>query len=183
MNLAIDSLNDMVSGTDKAAAYIRAVTKLGHLDSGVVFEEYATVVGETMASQSRTLMEMSTPVTQIWDGVLMLPVVGIIDSKRAQDIMDAMLKAIEETKARNFIFDISGVAVVDTAVANYIIKITKATALMGCECVISGVSPAIAQTIVDLGIDVGKVRTTANLKDALSGSFRRLGVKLTSANG
>jgi rsbT co-antagonist protein RsbR len=182
MNMALDCLVDMVAESENRSELIRSMTKLTHLDSGVVFQEYAAVVGEAMASQSKTLMEMSTPVTQIWDGVLMLPVVGIIDSKRAQDIMNAMLRAIEETKARNFIFDISGVAVVDTAVANYIIKITKATALMGCECVISGVSPAIAQTIVELGIDVGTVRTTANLKDALSGSFRRLGVRLVTGS-
>jgi rsbT co-antagonist protein RsbR len=108
----------------------------------------------------------------------MLPVVGIIDSKRAQDIMHAMLSMIRETKAKVFILDISGVAVVDTAVANHLIKITKATRLMGCECTISGVSPSIAETVVELGIDVGNVSTTASLQDALVFAFAKTGAEI-----
>jgi rsbT co-antagonist protein RsbR len=127
-------------------------------------------------------MEMSTPVTQIWDGVLFLPIVGIIDSKRAQDIMGSTLSKIAQSQARAFIMDISGVAVVDTAVANYLIKVTKATRLMGCETTISGVSPAIARTIVDLGIDVGTVKTTATMQDALADTFSGLGVSLTKGS-
>jgi len=123
-------------------------------------------------------MEMSTPVTQIWEGVLFLPIVGIVDSKRAQEIMNAALTMISQTQSRTFIMDISGVAVVDTAVANYLIKVTKATRLMGCECTISGLSPAIAQTIVELGIDVGKVTTTATMQDALVNAFQRLNLNL-----
>jgi len=113
----------------------------------------------------------------------MLPVVGIIDSRRAQDIMAAMLAKIAETRSRVIILDISGVAVVDTAVANHLIKITKATRLMGCECTISGVSPAIAQTIVELGIDVGDVKTTATLQDSLVDAFKRTGTVLQDARG
>jgi rsbT co-antagonist protein RsbR len=127
---------------------------------------------------NRSLMEMSTPVTQVWDKLLLLPLVGIIDTKRARDIMSAMLSEISETRARVFILDISGVGVVDTAVANHLIQITKATSLMGCECIVSGVSPAIAQTIVELGIDVGSVQTTATMQDALVGAFRHLGAEI-----
>ena len=144
----------------------------------IIIQSYEQLSNETIAAQSKALMEMSTPVTQIWNGILLLPVVGIIDSKRAQDIMNATLKKISETQARSFILDISGVAVVDTAVANHLIKITKATRLMGCESTISGVSPAIAQTIVDLGIDVGKIKTTANMKAALAGAFEKLGMEI-----
>jgi rsbT co-antagonist protein RsbR len=157
-------------------AVVRAVTKLVHLDTGLVVETYSLITSEAMAAQSRSLMEMSTPVTQIWEGVLFLPIVGIVDSKRAQEIMNATLAKIAQTQSRAFIMDISGVAVVDTAVANYLIKVTKATRLMGCECTISGVSPAIAQTIVELGIDVGKVKTTATMQDALVDAFQRLGL-------
>ena len=92
--------------------------------------------------------------------------------------MNAVLAEIAKTQARVFIMDISGVAVVDTAVANHLIKITKATRLMGCSCTISGVSPAIAQTIVELGIEVGSVKTTATMKDALSDAFNRLGMEI-----
>ncbi len=130
-------------------------------------------------SQHRAIMEMSTPVTAIWNDILLLPIVGFIDSQRAQDVMSAILSKIDETRARVFIMDISGVAVVDTAVANHLIKITKATRLMGCECMISGLSPAIAQTIVDLGIETGDVRTTATLRDALQGAFASIGVEVT----
>ncbi|MCR9255289.1 MAG: PAS domain S-box protein [Alphaproteobacteria bacterium] len=136
---------------------------------------------EKIEAQHRAIMEMSTPVTAIWNDILLLPIVGFIDSQRAQDVMSAILSKIDETRARVFILDISGVAVVDTAVANHLIKITKATRLMGCECMISGLSPAIAQTIVDLGIETGGVRTTATLRDALEAAFTSIGVSVSKA--
>jgi rsbT co-antagonist protein RsbR len=160
------------------AQLVSALTRKIHLDTAVVVQAYSDYVAQAMAAQSKALMEMSTPVTQLWTGILMLPVVGIIDSKRAQDVMNAMLTSIAESQARNFILDISGVAVVDTAVANHLIKITKASALMGCSCIISGISPAIAQTIVELGIEVGTVETTATMKDALASAFIKLGLRL-----
>lgn len=154
------------------AAAVLALNKVSSMDTALVVDTYARISNEAAAAQSNALMEMSTPVTQIWEGILLLPLVGLIDSKRAQDIMDASLAKIADTQARIFILDISGVGVVDTAVANYLIKVTKATRLMGCESTISGVSPAIAQTITELGIDVGNVRTTANMRDALSEAFK-----------
>jgi rsbT co-antagonist protein RsbR len=157
----------------------QAIGKLLNLDVGIVVETYTRIEKETIEAQSRSLMEMSTPVTEIWNGILLLPLVGIIDSKRAQDIMNAALSKISESHARIFILDISGVGVVDTAVANHLVKITKATRLMGCESTISGVSPAIAQTIVELGIDVGTVKTTATMRDALADAFENLGMQLT----
>ena len=155
-----------------------AISRRMHLDMGVVIEAYASLSNQTLSSQTRSLMEMSTPVTQIWSGMLLLPVVGIIDSQRAQDIMTATLEKISVTQSKIFILDISGVGVVDTAVANHLIKVTKATKLMGCESIISGVSPAIAETMVELGIEVGHVRTTAKLMDALETAFRLLGLSI-----
>ena len=160
-----------------------SVTKLLHLDTAVVVETYNHLVEETLTAQAKSLMEMSTPVTQIWSGILLLPIVGIIDSKRARDIMNATLAKIGDTQARIFILDISGVGVVDTAVANHLIKITRATRLMGCDCTISGVSPSIAQTIVDLGIDVGRIKTTSTMKDALADAFHRVGMEITTVAG
>jgi rsbT co-antagonist protein RsbR len=151
------------------------------LEVSIIVGTYTRIEKETIAAQGRALMEMSTPVTEIWSDVLLLPLVGIIDSKRAQDVMDTTLKKISDTHARIFILDISGVGVVDTAVANHLIKITKATRLMGCESTISGVSPAIAQTIVELGIDVGTVKTTVTMKDALGDAFATLGTRITEA--
>jgi rsbT co-antagonist protein RsbR len=165
----------------KRAQIEESVSKLLHLDTAIVVETYNLMVEETLTAQAKSLMEMSTPVTQIWSGILLLPIVGIIDSKRARDIMNATLAKIGETQARIFILDISGVGVVDTAVANHLIKITRATRLMGCDCTISGVSPSIAQTIVDLGIDVGRIKTTSTMKDALADAFHRVGMQITQA--
>jgi rsbT co-antagonist protein RsbR len=162
------TLYDSEMEADDYAAGVIALHKVASMDTALVVDTYARISNEAAVAQSKAIMEMSTPVTQIWEGILLLPLVGLIDSKRAQDIMDASLAKIAESQARIFILDISGVGVVDTAVANYLIKVTKATRLMGCESTISGVSPAIAQTITELGIDVGDVRTTANMRDALS---------------
>jgi len=123
----------------------------------------------------RTLQEMSTPVMPIWDAILLLPLVGVVDSARTDDVMRKSLERISETRSKVFILDISGVPAVDTAVANQLLKITKATLLMGCETIISGLSPAIARTMVDLGVDVGEVRTTATLRDAFAISLRKVG--------
>jgi rsbT co-antagonist protein RsbR len=157
---------------------LRSVTKLMHLDTAIVCEAYTEAVNETLSAHSKALMEMATPVTEVWSGILLMPIVGIIDSKRAQEIMTNALARVADSRARVFILDIGGVAVVDTAVANHLIKITKATGLMGCECTISGVSPAIAQTMVELGIDVGDVKTTAGLSDALPDAFRKIGLEI-----
>jgi len=160
------------------AAEVESMTKLMHLDTAIVVEQFTKVSNQIISQQGQALIEMSTPVTAIWEDILMLPIVGIIDSKRAMDIMNAMLSKIAETRSKVIILDISGVGVVDTAVANHLIKITKATKLMGCACTISGVSPAIAQTIVELGIEVGDMQTTATLRDALEAAFRQTGVAL-----
>lgn len=122
----------------------------------------------------RALQAMATPVTPIWDGVLLLPLVGIVDSTRTDDAMKTTLDKISSTGAKMFILDISGVPSVDTAVANQLIKITKATKIMGCETIVSGVSSAIAHTIVELGIDIGEMLTTSSLRDAVSISLDRV---------
>ena len=127
----------------------------------------------------RTLQEMSTPVTPIWDGILLLPLVGVVDSTRTDDVMRKTLNRISEHQSKIFILDISGVPTVDTAVANQLVKITKATRFMGCETIISGLSASIAHTMVDLGVDVGEVRTTSTLRDAF-----RIGLQqVTAFNG
>jgi rsbT co-antagonist protein RsbR len=172
MNMFQELFSEVVRDGDfeegERQATIDSVSKLLHFDTAIVVDTYNRLVEQTLTAQSRALMEMSTPVTEIWEGLLFLPIVGIIDSRRSRDIMNATLSKIADTQARVFILDISGVGVVDTAVANHLIKITRATKLMGCETTISGVSPAIAQTIVDLGIDVGEVKTTATMRDALA---------------
>lgn len=160
------------------AASYESIVKLCHFDTAIVVDTFSRRTSAIIRDQHDAMLEMSTPVTEVWDDVLMLPIVGMIDSKRAQDIMAAVLSKIGETHARSLILDISGVAVMDTAVANHLIKISKASKLMGSTCIISGVSPAIAQTLIELGIDVGDIRTTATLRDALMAALHEAGVEV-----
>jgi len=160
---------------------IRSCIKLIQLDASLVVESYSKLTNQRFSEQAQAMMEMSTPVTSLWDHILMLPVVGIIDSRRAANMMSSVLHKIAETRAKVFIIDIGGVSVVDTAVANHLIKITQAARLMGCMCLLSGVSPAIAQTTIELGIDVGNVVTRATMRDALDEAFRLIKVKVTDA--
>ena len=165
--------------------HIKALTILAkkiHLDMFIVSDTYNAITNKKISDQNRALMEMSTPVTSIWEGVLLLPIVGILDSKRTQDMMDSILEKISRTQAVVTLLDISGVAIVDTAVANHLIKVTKSTRLMGCETIISGISPSIAHTIVDLGIEVGEMRTTATLRDALLMALEKCGHEFDSTN-
>jgi PAS domain S-box-containing protein len=137
--------------------------------------KFASDITLEVQRRSLAMLEMSTPVTKIWDGVLFAPIVGIVDSKRSLDIMNKALHSIADSRAETLLLDISGVAVVDTAVANHLIKIAKAAVLMGCKTVISGISPAIAQTIAELGIDLGTIQTTSTIESALRSSITRPG--------
>lgn len=159
---------------------IISFTKLLHLDTNVVVESYNQMISKQILDQRQAILEMATPVTSIWKDILLLPIVGFIDSKRATEIMTGVLEKIAEVRAKVLILDISGVAVVDSAVANHLVRITKAAKLMGCEAMISGLSPAVAQTMVTLGLDVERINTTNTLQDALEQALRRTGITLTS---
>jgi rsbT co-antagonist protein RsbR len=137
---------------------------------------------EKMREQSRTIMDISTPVIKLWDRILILPIVGVVDSYRAQQMMDTMLNKLKDTGSKIIILDIQGVAAVDTAVANHLIKIAKATRLMGCRCIISGISPSVAQTLVQLGIDLGTIMTNSDLQEALADAFHLLDIKVLQNN-
>jgi rsbT co-antagonist protein RsbR len=159
----------MASGlpADRRRPAVRAFNKLLALDTFVTSDQIAQFAKRRVMESGKAMLAMSTPVTSIWDGILLLPLVGIVDSQRTQDIMEKSLSRIAESRARVFVMDISGVVTVDTAVANNFIRITQATRLMGCDCIISGISPSVARTLVELGANVGEVRTTATLRDAL----------------
>jgi rsbT co-antagonist protein RsbR len=157
-------------------ATIGSIGKLMFLDTCIVIEEIARINREKISVSTRALMEMSTPVTPIWEGILLLPLLGILDSQRTQDVMTKTLARIAESRAKVLVMDISGVSAMDTAVANQLLKITKATQLMGCETILSGLSPSIARTLVDLGVNVGEVRTTATLRDSFELALRATGV-------
>ena len=130
------------------------------------------------AKQAALIMEMSTPVMRLLDNILLLPIIGMVDSKRVQLIMETALQNILDYQARVIILDVQGVPAIDSAVANHIIKITKATKLMGCTCIVTGVSPEIAQALVNLGIDLGDILTQSTLKDGVNSSLKILGLEL-----
>ncbi|MBW1799828.1 MAG: STAS domain-containing protein [Deltaproteobacteria bacterium] len=123
--------------------------------------------------------ETKVPINKLWDRMLMLSIIGILDSARTQMLMEDMLNAIHAAEAKVIVVDIQGVAVVDSAVANHLMKITKATRLMGCVCIISGISPAVSQTIVNLGIELESTLTTSTLQEALELAFSKLGYAVT----
>ncbi|MET0611089.1 STAS domain-containing protein [Pseudomonas caspiana] len=131
--------------------------------------------------QQEELLELSTPVVKLWDGVLALPMIGTLDSQRTQVVMESLLQRIVDTGSEIAIIDITGVPTVDTLVAQHLLKTVTAIRLMGADCIISGVRPQIAQTIVHLGLDLQGVVTKANLADALALSLKRLGLTVTKA--
>jgi rsbT co-antagonist protein RsbR len=132
-----------------------------------------------IARQQEDMLELSTPVVKLWDGVLALPLIGTLDSSRTQVVMENLLQNIVETGSDIAIIDITGVPTVDTLVAQHLLKTVAAAKLMGAECIISGIRPQIAQTVVHLGIALGDVATKATLADAFREALRRLGTDLT----
>jgi len=147
------------------------------LDSlGLITAEAFQKSREDMISrQQAELLELSTPVVQLWDGVLALPLIGTLDSSRTQVVMQNLLDAIVKTRSDFAIIDITGVPVVDTLVAQHLLKTVAAARLMGAECMISGIRPQIAQTIIHLGVDLTGVVTKATLADAFGIAMRRIG--------
>lgn len=134
---------------------------------------------EVISRQQQELLELSTPVVKLWDGILALPMIGTLDSARTQVVMESLLQKIVETESQIAIIDITGVPTVDTLVAQHLLKTVTALRLMGADCIISGVRPQIAQTIVHLGVDLQGVTTKANLADALALALKRTGVAFT----
>jgi rsbT co-antagonist protein RsbR len=130
---------------------------------------------EVINRQQQEMLELSTPVVKLWDGVLAIPMIGTLDSARTQLVMESLLQKIVEDGAQIAIIDITGVPTVDTLVAQHLLKTVTAIRLMGADCIISGVRPQIAQTIVHLGVDLRGVTTKANLADALSLALKRTG--------
>jgi rsbT co-antagonist protein RsbR len=126
--------------------------------------------------QQQELMELSTPVVTLWEGILALPVIGTLDSARTQVVMESLLQRIVDTGATIAIIDITGVPTVDTLTAQHLLKTVAAARLMGADCIISGIRPQIAQTIVHLGVELGSVITKATLADAFAIALKRLGL-------
>lgn len=136
---------------------------------------------DVIARQQEEMLELSTPVVKLWEGVLALPMIGTLDSQRTQVVMESLLQRIVETGSEIAIIDITGVPTVDTLVAQHLLKTVTAIRLMGADAIISGVRPQIAQTIVHLGLDLQGIVTKANLADALALALKRTGVTVAKA--
>ena len=177
---------DVLASHDDVAGY-RAFADLSRIidDLGLfMVETYAAAREEVIAQQAETLLELSTPVVKLWDGIVALPLVGTLDSARTQVVMESLLQALVETGSEYAIIDITGVAAVDTQVAQHLLKTVQAARLLGAECIISGIRPQIAQTVVALGIEFGDIHTKATLAEAMLLAMRRTGrdvVKRVSA--
>jgi rsbT co-antagonist protein RsbR len=135
-----------------------------------------------IAAQRETIMALSTPVVQMWEKILVMPLVGVIDSHRAMTIMEGLLEAISRHHAENVILDITGVPMVDTQVANYLLSTVRACQLLGCEVALVGISSEIAQTIVHLGVDLNNIVTRANLQAGISWAFMRQDLMVVRRN-
>jgi rsbT co-antagonist protein RsbR len=142
------------------------------------FDSYVRAREELISDQAEQLLELSTPVVKLWEGVVAVPLVGTLDSARAQVVMERLLQTLVETSSPYAIIDITGVPAVDTQVAQHILKTVMAARLMGAECIISGIRPQIAQTIVALGIEFGDIATKASLADALRHVLRQTDAKV-----
>jgi rsbT co-antagonist protein RsbR len=136
---------------------------------------------QVISRQQQEMLELSTPVVELWEDVLALPLVGTLDSNRTQIVMESLLQKIVETSASIAIIDITGVPTVDTLVAQHLLKTVAATRLMGADCIISGIRPQIAQTIVHLGLDLGAVTTKATLADAFEVALKRSGARIVKS--
>ncbi|MCA1982705.1 STAS domain-containing protein [Nocardioides nematodiphilus] len=171
---------DLLGRRGDLAAY-RAFANLSIIvdDLGLyMLETYANARETVIAQQAETLLELSTPVVKLWDNIVALPLVGTLDSARTQVVMEALLQALVDTGSEHAIIDITGVPAVDTQVAQHLLKTVQAARLLGAECIVSGIRPQIAQTVVALGIEFGDIHTKANLSDAMLLAMRRSGLDI-----
>ncbi|MFF9373049.1 STAS domain-containing protein [Streptomyces griseoluteus] len=171
---------------DGSSGAVQAYLQLGRLldELGLfTIETYTQTRDALITAQAEQLLELSTPVVRLWDGVIAVPLVGTLDSARTQVVMEKLLQALVDTGSEQAIIDITGVPAVDTQVAQHLLKTIVAARLMGAECTVSGISPQIAQTIVALGIEFDGIVTKASLADALKLALRRSGVDTVVQEG
>jgi rsbT co-antagonist protein RsbR len=145
------------------------------------FEAYSATREQIITDQATAMLELSTPVVRLWDGIIAVPLVGTLDSGRAQLVLERLLETLVATGAAHAVIDITGVPTVDTEVAQHLLKTVNAARLVGAECTISGIRPQVAQTIVSLGIEFGDITTKATLADALAVALTHAGLKVVHA--
>jgi rsbT co-antagonist protein RsbR len=170
------SITDAASLADETWAATLVIDALGLY----TMETYQKSRESVIARQQQELLELSTPVVTLWKGILALPLIGTLDSARTQVVMESLLQRIVDTGSLIAILDITGVPTVDTLVAQHLLKTIAAARLMGADCIISGIRPQIAQTIVHLGVDLNSVITKATLADAFAIALKRAGLAVTA---
>jgi rsbT co-antagonist protein RsbR len=173
---------ELAKSQDKLFETVWSATELFDRLALLTTEAFMTAREELIARQQQELLELSTPVVKLWEGILALPIIGTLDSSRTQVVMENLLQTIVATNSKYAIIDITGVPTVDTLVAQHLLKTITAARLMGAECIISGVRPQIAQTIVHLGINLEDVITKARLSDALALALQRSGRMVVRVN-
>jgi rsbT co-antagonist protein RsbR len=178
----LDALKTDIKEPESLYTQSMAVSKLIDSFGITTFETYIKGREEVILRQTDEIAEISTPVIRVWDGILALPIIGTLDSARTQIVMESLLQEIVETGSSIAILDISGVPAVDSLVAQHLIKTVSATRLMGAECIISGIRPEIAQTVVHLGIDLSQIITKSTLASALKTAFVMLELEVNKKN-
>jgi rsbT co-antagonist protein RsbR len=167
----------------EARAYFGSIKKIVFFDMAIAIDTYIAANLETIQRHQVALRELSTPVIRVHDRVLLLPLVGAIDSIRAQQIMDTVLVRVVEEKAKCIILDIAGVAVVDTKVADNLVKTTASVRLLGSETIVTGISAQVARTIVQLGVDISAMHTRSRLQEGIELALDMVGKAIAPKNG
>ncbi len=144
-----------------------------------VFRTYLSEREKTLKAQEQELRETSTPITEIWDGVLTLPIIGTLDSSRTMLVMEALLNRIAKDRSRAVVMDLTGVKNIDSQVSHHLIQMVRAVQLMGSDAIITGIHPEIARALVSLNIDLTGVTTRASLSDGLKEAFHRMGIQVS----
>jgi rsbT co-antagonist protein RsbR len=161
---------------DRLFAVVDAMDKWFDSTMGVIGDSYLTAKQETILEQQEAIRELSTPVLTLMNGLLLLPVVGVIDSRRARQMTDQLLQAIHQQRAKVVVIDITGVAAVDSMVANHLIQAVEAAGLLGATAIVTGVSAEVAQTVVKIGVDLTRLHTVGDLQGGLSQAMRLAGI-------
>lgn len=173
-----DALFELAIETGQGAPVLIAASRWVDALGLYTIDSYVRAREEVITEQAEQLLELSTPVVKLWEGVVAVPLVGTLDSARTQVVMEKLLQTLVDTGSEHAIIDITGVPAVDTEVAQHLLKTVVAARLMGAECTISGIRPQIAQTIVALGIEFGDIPTKATLADALLHALRGSGLDM-----
>lgn len=166
---AQDELSDLEMGINFMILDLRATMEANRENERKLREQAEELEAKLarIQEQEAAIRELSTPVIEVWDDVLALPIIGVLDSKRSMELMDNLLETIAKTQSQNVIIDLTGVEVVDTRTADHLLKVVQAAELLGARCVLTGLSPAVAQTLAEIGADLGGVATLRNLKEGL----------------